>query len=75
MWQLYDCSNTFHHFYQLKKVPYTLKITSEVGVGSVKVNNLKIDDKAYTSSNYENASSKVEMDIDVGTGSVEIVTE
>ena len=52
---------------------YGFKIVPSVGTGKISVNNNNIDDEEnYTSNNYNDAEVTIEMDFDIGTGSVSI---
>lgn len=51
-----------------------LKITHEIGIGSITVDGKDVDKNGtYYTEGYDQANQKVELDLKVGTGSIEIV--
>lgn len=56
-----------------------IKINYKVGLGSLSFNNMNLSsgggNSTYTSSNFNSASSRMELSVDVGLGSILIVTQ
>ena len=53
-----------------------MKLKYEIGTGKIELNDTEIKgDGNYISDKFDSSTYKVEFDVDIGTGSMEIVTE